>query len=114
MLKKKTYQLGGMWNAIIAVKGGKEGRREQGDMTLFSSDGDEKLTIIVSMVVIELKNGVCAVFRVRCHWRKIRKLNGKTILFNFYYYFLLEYLIFIKYNFFCYFNIIQIIIVKFS
>jgi len=25
-------------------------------MTLYSSDGDEKLTIIVSMVVIELKN----------------------------------------------------------
>jgi len=30
-------------------------RREQGDMALYSSDEDKKLTIIVSMVVIELK-----------------------------------------------------------
>jgi len=38
------------------------GRREQDHMALCSSDGDEKLTIIVSMVVIELKNCVCMVF----------------------------------------------------
>jgi len=42
-------------------------RREQGGMTLYSSDGDEKLTIIVSTMVIELKNGVCTVFRIRGH-----------------------------------------------
>jgi len=36
-------------------------------MTLYSGDGDEKLTIIVSMVVIELNNGVYAMFRIRGH-----------------------------------------------
>jgi len=41
------------------------GRREQGDMTLYNSDGDEKLLIYVSMVVIELKGGMCAVFKIR-------------------------------------------------
>jgi len=40
-------------------------------MTLYSNDKDEKLMIIVSIVVIELKNGVCAVFRRRGHWRKM-------------------------------------------
>jgi len=48
-------------------------RREQGGMALYNSDGDEKFMIIVSMVVIELKNGVCAMFRIRSHWRKKRK-----------------------------------------
>jgi len=32
---------------------------------LYSSDGDEKLMIYVSMVVIELKGGVCVVFKIR-------------------------------------------------
>jgi len=39
-------------------------------MTLYSSDGDEKFTIIVSIVVIELKNGVCAVFRIEAIEKK--------------------------------------------
>jgi len=42
-------------------------------MTLHSSDGNEKLTIIVLMVVIELKNGLCAMFRIRDHRRNMRK-----------------------------------------
>jgi len=33
-------------------------------MALYSSDEDEKLTINVSMVVIELKNGMCVLFSI--------------------------------------------------
>jgi len=43
------------------------GRREQGGIALYSNDVDVKLTIIVSMVMIELKNGVCVVFMIRGH-----------------------------------------------
>jgi len=34
-------------------------------MALYSSDGDKKITIIVSVVVIELKTGVCTWFRIK-------------------------------------------------
>jgi len=53
-VRKKTYQFGG-FRCYNCNEGGKVGRREQNDMALYSSEGEEKLMIIVSMMVTELK-----------------------------------------------------------
>jgi len=60
-VQKKYILVGWGVRCYNCIEGGKVGRREQGRMVLYSSDEDEKFTIIVSMMVIELKNRVCSV-----------------------------------------------------
>jgi len=64
-VQNKTYHLGGMWGVRIVVKVVRWDDESKATWALYSSDGDEKLMIYVSMVVIELKGGVCAVFNIR-------------------------------------------------
>jgi len=63
-VQKNKYQLGEVWGVKIAINVVRwdDEIKAAWPYNLYSSDNDEKLTIIILMVVIKLKNKVCAMF----------------------------------------------------